>query len=193
MGINITAIIPVEDYKDKLEHIIHKLENNGYQSIENHKQALYRNDFSEDRYKPQWYLNDKMVDKHPPLPNHKPGTGIELPSGLVIRFFPKGIGIWSWVRAFLAMDIYPEVGESLLKVYQEIGQDLNAEYCLVMGDHNPVYHSFLKNEPYLELLDPKRQKSSLKDVHVDVYIEDFGESYDIKGYHLLKIKKDHSS
>lgn len=186
MGIDITAIFPISKYEKQYDKLIDKIENQEYSSIHDYYQTTLDEGFPDlGNHQPQWYVHDKKVAQRPQLPNID--AELALPQGLIIRFREDGFEIWSLIRAYLAVKHNPIIGQKLVTLCKEIGNDFQANECWIMGDWNPIHLSFIKGEPYklVKAKDPK--KESLQDLYMEITEGEYAGSYDIKGHYTLKI------
>ncbi len=185
MGVNITAIFPLTEFHETINHVINKIENQKYASIKECYDTMVSKDFVEiPKAFPQWYLNDEKVLQKPILPTIN--AALKLAEGLVLRFRNDGFEIWSLVRANLAIIEYPEILEKLISIYTEIAKDIGINECWIMGDDNPIYHAFIQNKDFKLTASNTVQVSGIEELYQEIKIED-QLSYIIKGYHKLAL------
>lgn len=186
MGVNITAIFPISQFNNRYDKLIDKIENQEYSSIQAYYQTTLDEGFSDlGDLKLQWYLNDKKITQRPQLPNVN--AELALPQGLVIRFREDGFEIWSLIKAHQAVKHNPRIGQKLIALYKEIGYDFQVNTCWIMGDDNPIYHSFIKNESYKLVKSEDSKKESLQDLYIEITEGEYAGCNDIKGHYALKI------
>lgn len=185
MGINIVAIFPVDQFE--VATFIHKIEEKKYSSIKEYYNTVLANGFPEFTIQNlQWYIDDeKTTTQKPTIINNK--SSVRLPEGLVIRFKKYGIEVWSPIRANLAIKTNPEICKKLLVIYKELGKDFISNQCWIMGDDNPIYHSFSENENFKLFEEKSAQVEKLEDLYKKVTVDNYT-SYEIKGHYILTLK-----
>ncbi|MEH0154760.1 hypothetical protein V6R21_11515 [Limibacter armeniacum] len=188
MGVNLIAIFPYTQLNEKLDELIGKIEKQEYYSIKEYYEATLSEGFPElPDFGSQWYLDDIKIRERPKLPDIN--AAIELSKGLVMRFGESGFEIWSLIRAFLAIKFYPKIGQKLCEVYKEIGNEFGANECWIMGDDNPIYHSFLKGQDFATIAREVSEKNELNELYREINEGEYAGSYEIKGYYKLKIRE----
>ncbi|MGH1385450.1 hypothetical protein [Kordia sp.] len=185
MGVNITAIFPLNEFHETMSHVIDKIENQEYTSIKECYNTMLSEGFLEiPKALPQWYLNDEKVSQRPKLPTIH--AALELSEGIVLRFRNDGFEIWSVVRANLAIIEYPEILEKLISIHTEIAKDIGVNECWIMGDNNPIYHAFIRNKDFKSIASNTLQVVNTEELYQEIELED-EVNYTIKGYCKLTL------
>ena len=178
MGINITAIFPIDSFNASHLEVIKQLEQQQFKIVEEYYQAVLKDGFIDFRKgNVKWFYDDKKIDTRPPsIPDIN--VALELPEGLVFRFRNNCFEIYSVIRAFQFLKYYPNTQLELLALYKEIGTALGAKNCWIMGDHEPLYHRFIRDKEFHFNDQDIVRKQNLGDLYIE-----HEDTYDINGYY----------
>lgn len=179
MGVNLTAIYLNKEFDGNFEFLLNRIEKGNYKPIDKFNKEINTSKvepFAKSQI--QWYLNDERIDYRPELPDIN--SSLQLPEGIVMRFREDGFEVWLVHRAIIAIQ---DFNVAVLNLFKQIKKDFYADECWVMGDDNPICHSFRNNNSnFKEIENDGQLKYELEELYSKINEGRYKGCYEIIGY-----------
>ncbi|RTQ48223.1 hypothetical protein EJV47_17500 [Hymenobacter gummosus] len=182
MGVNIVALFPLFAFSAETLRTIEQVERSEFAAAAALATAMQAEGFATGSRPVQWYDKRKPTAEaalpgRPMLPDINMELLLPGPN-LNLCFRADAFAIWSVMRARLVLGNRPESRARLLDVYREIGRGFGAAECWIMGDDNPIYHAFERNQDYSAVAG--EEKFSLAELYPDPALE-------VEGFYRLPL------